>query len=368
MSRRQRSVILVTLVLSLGCSRDASRIDVQRIGAGEWMLLPSSTDDPVFQQLRASVRTRTRGERTPSLRFARFTDTITHVTPQRLQLQVGDSAMPLLSVNNGAAYVFEVGPQLVQSPGDARTYVFEHDHALWLFKAPDSVRKITRDDDVTALRAKQREGVVILYWSTHPVWSADGELLSYLSNRESVRTGGPGQSMWAIDLRTGQESALYNTPRVSVHTDAIYGEEFVFSSDVDAGVSSVHSRTRRVTKISPGYVAGAHVRGKALLINHDGRFIVFRESNQDTLPAPPAGRVWSPNAFFSPSGDRIAIFSTDGAGDYSLHVFERNNPNNLVVPVPGGPSYGPVWANESTVIFAAMQIGRDMITYRADIR
>lgn len=49
------------------------------------------------------------------------------------------------------------------------------------------------------LAAKQREGLVILYWAAAPVPSPDGRRVAYVTNREAVRAGTAGQSIWIVN-------------------------------------------------------------------------------------------------------------------------------------------------------------------------
>ena len=161
---------------------------------------------------------------------------------------------------------------------------------------------------------------------------------------------------------------MFNRPRVSVRNEGAFGSDFLFISSAEPGVFSIDPQTRRVTRRAHGYVAGANRAGAGVVINDNGRLIVLRGETTDTLPAAPNGRTWNPSAFFSPSGDNIALFSTDNRGDYTLHVFRKGEEAALSAAVPGGPSYGPVWASDETIIFAAMRIGGELITYRADLR
>jgi hypothetical protein len=259
------------------------------------------------------------------------------------------------------------GPRLHRSPVDPRLYAFEHEDAIWVFKAPDGMNKLTLDDDVAALRAKQREGEVILYWSVNPVWSGDGTFISFLSNREAVRADVRGQSIWMIDAYTGVQRPLWAVPNASAHVDAVFGEDFVFSSSHAPGVFSVHPRTRAVTSVGNGYVAAAHPAGAALLLNDNGKLILLHNDTRDTLPDPPAGRTWSTRAAFSPSGRRVAVFSTTMAGQHILHVFgaqgEAIEPAALNAP----PSYGPAWTSEDALIFTTSERGA-LNTFRATLR
>ena len=217
------------------------------------------------------------------------------------------------------------------------------------------------------MRARQREGAVILYWSANPVWSGDGKFISFLSNREAIRGGRAGQSIWVIEAVTNSQRALYDRPRESAHVDAVLGEQFVFTSSVTPGVFSIHPRTGKVTRLGDGYVMAGQPRGAALLLNNNGTLVLLAGCTADTMPDPPAGHVWSTRAAISPTGERIALFSTDQAGRYTLHVLGADGSAILPYPLPAPPSYGPAWATESSLIFTVSTRGT-LQTLRAELR
>lgn len=338
---RWRAVLLALVMLTAGCGRAPTRLAVRPLAPGEWTVLDHSERSALLQLNHT---------REPTLRL--LTERLQPVVSDTFSLHVGDRIMRMLRVGGGAFYTLLTGPQLRRSPTDPRLYAFDYDDAIWVFKTPDSMNRLTLDYDVDSLRLRQREGVVILYWSVDPVWSGDGKFISFLSNREAVRAGTAGQSIWMIDAYTGVQRALYAEPGVSAHVDGVLGEEFVFSSSHAPGVFAVHPRTRAVRRLGDGYVMGGHPRGVALLLNDQGRLVLWHQDAADTLPPPPAGQVWSTQAAFSPSGERLALLSTDQAGRYVLHLFRGSHP--LVPPyeLPAPPVSVPAWTSESALIFA----------------
>jgi hypothetical protein len=330
---------------------------VSPLADGEWIVLDQSERGALLQQNHT---------REPGIRM--LTDQLSAVVTDTFSLHAGNAILRLVRVGGGAFYTASPGgPQLLPSPADPQVYAFEHEDAIWLFRAPDRVQKLTQDGDLVSLRTRQREGEVILYWSVNPVWSGDGRFIAFLSNREAVRGGSSGQSIWVIDAGTGSQRALYHRPRESAHVDAVLGEEFVFTSSTAPGVFSVHPRTGKVTRLGDGYVMGGQPRGGALLLNNDGQLVLLNGSTADTLPDPPAGHVWSTRAAFSPTAERIALFSTDQAGSYTLHVFAADGSAIAPYPLPAPPSYGPAWTTESSLIFTVSTRG-SLQTFRAELR
>lgn len=348
---------LLVFVVAGGCANQPTRLEVSPLAEGEWIVLDQSERGALLQQNHT---------REPSIRM--LTDHLSAVVTDTFSLHAGHSIIRLMRVGGGAFYTAAPGgPRLLASPADPLVYAFEHEDAIWLFRAPDRLQKLTQDDDLVSLRTRQREGEVILYWSVNPVWSGDGKFISFLSNREAVRGGTVGQSIWVIDAGTGSERALYDRPRESAHVDAVLGEEFVFTSSTAPGVFTVHPRTGNVARLGAGYVMAGHRHGAALLLNNNGRLVRLNGSTADTLPEPPAGHVWSTHAAFSPAAEWLALFSTDQAGSYTLHVFSANGSAISPYPLPAPPSYGPAWNTESSLIFTVSTRG-SLQTFRAELR
>lgn len=333
--------LTVILTFAGGCAGEPSRLEVAPLAAGEWMVLDASDRGALVRLNHAAA---------PTVRM--LTDRLTPVVTDTFSLHAGRSIIPMLRIAGGVFYTtLPGGPSLYRSPADPQLYAFEHEDAIWVFKAPGSMNQLTLDVGLDSLRAKQREGEIILYWSVNPVWSADGRFIAFLSNREAVRRGTRGQSIWMIDAYTGIQRALYDAPSISAHVDAVFGEEFVFSSSGAPGVFSVHPRTKQVTRLGDGYVMGAHFRGAALLLNNNGKLILLHGSTRDTLPGPPAGHVWSTHAAFSPSGEQLALYSTDQAGTYALHILPAGRAIEAFT-LPAPPASGPAWTSETSLIFS----------------
>ncbi len=339
---------------ALACQRVPTHLEVSRLADGEWIVLGHSDDGAIVRLSRDLDR------------FGVVTDRLVPATKETFSIRVGSNDISLARINGGQYYASLDGqPQLRRSPADRALYAFEHEDAIWVFKTPGSINKLTLDADLDTLRTRQREGQVILYWSVDPLWSGDGKFIAFLSNREAVRAGQRGQSIWMIDAYTGVSRALYDSAGVSVHTEGALGDEFVFISDRDPGVLAVDPRTRQIRKVGDGYVLASHRRGSSLVLNDNGRLEFVRDAERDWLPSPPAGHVWSTHGSISPDGERVALFSTDQAGVYMLHVLGGPAIPGFTLPAP--PSQGPAWVSDNALIFSVQPRGQPQ-TWRAVIR
>lgn len=355
--RSRRRVVAVLALAACGCAREPTRLELKPLADGEWVVMDSSERGALVQLNHTDP---------PTVRL--LTDRLTPVATDTFSLHAGESVITLLRIAGGVFYTSLAGsPKLQRSPTDPGLYAFEHDHAIWTFKTPDIVNKLTLDDGLDSLRARQREGEVILYWSVNPVWSAAGRSIAYLSNREAVRAGIGGQSIWMLDAYTGTQEPLYDVAGTSAHVDAVWGEDFVFSSNRAPGVWAVHPRTKAVRRIADGYVVAGDPRGRVLLLNHDGGLVVLRADQSRRLASPPHGQVWSTQADISPDAERVAVLSTDRAGSYSLHTIDADGKMTAPLLLPGPPSYGPAWTSNESLIITVSQRGH-LQTYLARLR
>jgi hypothetical protein len=360
-----RLVLLAVVGVTANCDR-ATRLDIQPLADGEWIIVHASERGGFLRKTRDM---QPRRERQPFAMLPEFVwlgDTLTPVRADTFSLAVGATRISFVRLQRGEFFASLTGqPVLQRSPVDSQLYAFEHDDAIWVLKAPDTLHKLTLDYDLDTLRTRQREGAVILYWSVNPVWSGDGKFIAFNSNRESVRTGAPGQSLWIIDAYTGVQRPVYDIAGESVHVEGAFGEEFVFISNQRSGVFAVHPRTRAVRKLGDGYVLARHPRGAAILLNNNGALTLLRGDARHELTHPPAGEVWSTQAAIAPSGHLVAIYSTDQAGSYTLNILGANT----ITPIklPALPSHGPAWFDDRTIIFSVQERG-NLRTYRAVLR
>lgn len=372
-------------LLLCACAPQPQTIELTSLATGEWIMVDADGAGAVMAQV-ASARVREgrpdtavgrpfipdrRGPPASGPQLARLRDTLEVAAPDTVRLTLERSAIELLRVGD-VFFSPSSSLRLIRSPVDAHRYVFERDDAIWLFAAPDTITKLTRDDDVATLRGRQREGVVILYWSTEPVWSADGRHVAFITNRESVRGGSERQSIWIIDVADRSARPLVSQPHTSAYTQGVLGDSFLFSSNRTPGVLSVHPVTGVIRVVSDGFLLGGHPAGAAALIatgDAERRTAwVHRPDTAYALPPPAAGFVWSTQARISPAGDRVALLATDLAGAYRLYVFSDDRSEPLWVDLHGGPTLGPAWVDESALVFASSAGAEPVRTWIARLR
>ena len=361
-----RLVVWLGVAATTGCDRAPTRLDTQPVAEGEWIIVDASERGTVLRKTR-DMQPQQQRQRVPSFpEFALLRDTLVPLRADTFSLAGDETRIAFVRLRNGEFFATATGqPTLYRSPVGAQLYAFEHGDAIWVLKATGTLHKLTLEYDLDTLRTRQREGSVILYWSANPVWSGDGRFIAFNTNRESVRTGTAGQSLWIIDAHTGVQGFVYEVAGESVHTEGAFGEDFVFISNQKPGVWAVHPQTRAVRTLGAGYVLARHPRGIALLLNNNGALTFLRGNLRLELVDPPAREVWSTQAAIAPSGDMVAVYSTDQAGRYTLHILGADP----ITPVtlPGLPSHGPAWSDDRTILFSVQERG-NLRTYRARLR
>lgn len=370
--RLKRLSIRAAAVASLltACSEAPRALELSIAGNGEWIVRGAGQHGVVVMQMRSDAAPDARARpRVPRIGLMR--DTIESIETQAIQLKLDTATLDVTRADG--LYFAVTGPQLLRSPTDSNRYVVEYADAIWLFAAPDTVIKLTKDEDVAELRGRQREGEVILYWSTDPLWSADGRHVAFITNRESVRGGTETQSIWVIDVDKREQAPLVVLPSAAARTQGVLGENFLYTSTHVSGILAVNPVTAESRELSRGFVLSAHARGKAAAIaidEPDGRAVWVHGWRSDALRLSSPGEqlTWSTQAQFSPSGDRFAVVATDDAGFYRLYVFLESPSTPLSVDIPGGPTTGPFWVSESRLIFSSSKAGEPIRTWAVQVK
>jgi hypothetical protein len=240
-------------------------------------------------------------------------------------------------------------PSPLPSPVDPGAALVERDHRIWLRDRSGRLRQLTADTTgehrFAELFARQREGEVILYWATVPMWSPDGRLVAYVTNRGSVLAGTPGQAVWVVDPATGVERPLLSTPGKSYRHAGWLGEELLFFGDAAPGVWAVDPGSAAQRFVSDGYVSATTGDGSAVAITRGDTVVVLSRGVETDLPAPPPGFRYASDAEFSPDGQRLAIALSDGRGGSQVRVFEMSSRRSATLAYPDSLSatHRPTW-------------------------
>ena len=270
---------------------------------------------------------------------------LTSCTTARRELRLESLPLSDVPAANGT-------PSLLQSPVDAGLTLVERDHRIWLRDRSGRLRQLTADTTgehrFAELFARQREGEVILYWATVPMWSPDGKLVAYVTNRESVRAGTRGQAVWVVDPATGAERPVLSTPGKSYRHVGWLGGELLFFGDAAPGVWAVDPGSGVQRPVSDGYVSATTRDGSAVAITRGDSVVVLSRGVATDLPAPPPGYRYASDAEFSPNGQRLAIALSDGRGGSQVRVFETSSRRSAMLAYPDSlsPTHRPTWRDD----------------------
>ena len=359
--------VLIALT-ALACTRPAA-IEITPVAAGEWQVLTSRDDGALLRRIERGGSRTSRASALPQL--ALLGDTMRTVQTDTFSVVAGKSSITLANVDHGRFFFSLAGPQLIQSPANEELYALEHEHAVWVFKSRErTMNKLTLDDGLDSLLAKQREGEVILYWAANPMWTGDGEFISFLTNRHAVRAGVRGQQMWVVHTMTGIENDLFVAPGVNTHNDGVFEDDIVMSSDRAPGVFIISPRDSSATRISGGYLVAYDKRGRAILVNEDGQLKLLRRGEEEfeMLPALPPGLAWTPTAAISPSGQRVAAYATNDNGRYVVYIYDSRRKDVVSADLPAPPIAHPVWISDRDFVFSAQTPRTEPQLYRVRVR
>ncbi|HEX2095077.1 MAG TPA: hypothetical protein VHG28_21940 [Longimicrobiaceae bacterium] len=251
------------------------------------------------------------------------------------------------------------------APGGQDRYVIVRGDELWLTSAGGSPRRLTKDNvggfDRAALRARASQAPdSYLLWAESPMWSPEGNLVAFVTNREAIAAGnGSGQSVWVVDPATGAERPLLAGTREAFIPVGWLGEELLVATDGGA-LTAVNPGTgarRDVGRGVPIAVADSAPRAAVAEFPQPGRasITVLSGDERITVPPPPAGFGYGADAFFSPSGASLVIVAAADDGRRQLVVFDvagrRTSTINLPdVPARVTPTDPPQWLDEQTLL------------------
>jgi hypothetical protein len=133
-----------------------------------------------------------------------------------------------------------------ESPAEPGLYVVQHGDRLWLLSelgveqlTADTVRGIARD----TLRSQTGEVGPQLFWATWPLWSPDGSVVAYMTNRTWMLARAGGHEIWLADVRGRSERPLLSEAGQDFIPAGWLGSEFLYTARAER--STPQGRWRR---------------------------------------------------------------------------------------------------------------------------
>lgn len=366
------------LAVLAGCTgfgdRDPASPQPIRIGSGMWMV--AARDDSTAVLIRHPVSAAE--ALVQGTQSADSAHTILyHSSGEVSEADIDSLILPVSDSTGGVAPAFAIvqadalrlavipgrSPALVQTPGKPDAHLFESVDGIWgidadLLPQPITSRRVGIYDYVQ-LRSRQREGAVILYWATAPIWSPSGRIVAYATNREAVYRQEPGQSIWTIDLETGDEKPLVQENRRSFRPVGWLGEDVIFIGDMPGvWAADLETGARREVASSATFVDWAR-DGSAIAVAYgvpdSTRLQVIRERDgsfeRTDLPGPPEGSYYLSDAILSPDGTRLLLTVLRDQTRPEHWVYDLDT--GLADPIPpiaGTPTGRPSWVMDDAIL------------------
>jgi hypothetical protein len=243
-------------------------------------------------------------------------------------------------------------PALEHPPADPSLAAFGEDDHLWLLEA-GGVRRLTVERTagfaLEELRARQREGEVILYWAAVPVWSPDARRIAYVTNREAVAAGRSGQSVWVLEVASGVERPLLEGIDVSYRPVGwLGGELLVIGGDPGLWAVDPASGARRL--LAEGMPIATTTNGSAVAVAagwgaETAIRVITSEGAEHVAPPPAAGWSFAQQGALAPDGRRLLLQAGRGGWTerwYLVHDAEGGELIPVGEPGPAAEAW-PVW-------------------------
>jgi hypothetical protein len=243
-------------------------------------------------------------------------------------------------------------PALEHPAADPSLAAFGEDDHLWLLDA-GGIRRLTAERtggfSLEELRARQREGEVILYWAAVPVWSPDARRIAYVTNREAVARGRSGQSVWVLEVGSGEERPLLEGIDVSYRPVGWLGGELLVIGG-DPGLWAVDPATGARRLLAEGMAIATTADGSAVAVaaGWDAETsirVITSGGGERVVPPPAPGWSFAPQAILAPHGRRLLLQT--GRGDWVerwLLVHDAGSGELVPVAEPGpAVDAWPLW-------------------------
>ena len=393
------TVWIVAVALCTGCARSGDAPDTGAESTTTPELLAEGTWSLVWQEGARGLLVRDRRVATPTPRPARRTAALPEVAlyengcfEQLTDAELVPLTLPgipperattltIARVRLDAGEIYFTAPgqgvDLHRSPVRPDLYVFEAANRLWMLGPATGARQLTADRagdlDFAELAARQREGEVILYWATTPVWSPDARFVAYITSREAVADGAAGQAVWLIDVASGQERPLLQERGQSFRPVGWLGEELVYTGSVP-GVWTVHPATGVRRQLALAVEMDVADNGSAVAVAagapEETTARVISTGADVTIPPPPAGYTYAAQAQFSPNARRLLLLATARQGQdrqFLTFDWQRRELRILAAP-PAPPVTWPTWLDDGTILLnTAVGRGQDPGAWRLPI-
>jgi WD40 repeat protein len=262
------------------------------------------------------------------------------------------------------------GPRLLPSPTDADTYIFAHSDHLWRLSRGGTPQPVTRDAvhgfDRQRLReqAQQREGVYLI-WAAAPMWSPDGRMVAYVTNRQTIAAKATGgQSIWIVDPRTGAERPLLEGRETWFAPIGWLGAELLFATE-GRMIGAVNPTTGKRREVARGVAIAVSDAGNRAAIGEwsqpgNVRVSILVGGERVAVPSAPRGYSYRGFAAFSPSGGSLLLMAGANDGRRRLVIFDiaARSASQINLPrVPTGmmPTDPPQWLDERTLLVNVME-------------
>ncbi|HEY9422474.1 MAG TPA: hypothetical protein VIW92_13740 [Thermoanaerobaculia bacterium] len=253
-------------------------------------------------------------------------------------------------------------PGMAGVSGRAGDYVFSADGTVWRMRSGAAPEKLVADSAPGFSRQELAanpgfEADVDLIWAAAPVISPDGRFAAYVSNREAIKAGSAGQSVWMVDYESGHEQALLDQSGENFTPLGWIGGELLFTSD-RGGISAVDPVSGQVHEMSTGtLLAVDSAAGAAAVLEgnvpSNRRLVIVKDGT--TTRVTRRGRLeYAGNAEFSPDGSRLAIVLSAMDGSKQVQVVEVATGKSQFLPLPSSRrevlSDPPRWVDDQTLL------------------
>jgi hypothetical protein len=254
-------------------------------------------------------------------------------------------------------------PGMASVSGRAGDYVFTMDGTVWRMRSGAAPEKLVADSAAGFSRQELAAGPgfeanVDLIWAAAPATSPNGRFVAYVSNREAIKAGSAGQSVWMVDYESGHEEALLDQTGENVTPLGWMGEELLFTGD-QGGISAVDPVSGEVHEMSAGtLLAVDSAAGAAAVLEgnvpSNRRLVIMKDGGATTRVARRGRLEYAGSADFSPDGSRLAVVLSAMDGSKQIQIVEVATGKSQILPLPHPRREAltdpPRWVDDQTLL------------------